>query len=172
MTTHYVLTVSSDDKPGIVRQIADIVSRHNGNWLESRLAQLAGKFVGVIHITVAPDQTANLQGALSGLQADAIFLTMEPLGTTNAHHPARTANFTATGPDRTGIVFEISRAFSQRNINVVELSSECSSMPYSGEPMFTVAGLISLPDPVDIGDLTNDLDAIADSLGIDIHCDV
>lgn len=171
MTTHYVLTVSSNDKPGIVRQIADIVTRHKGNWLESRLAQLAGKFVGVIHITVDADKIEDLQTALSRLQSEAIFLTIEPFGTNSAPAPARTANFTATGPDRSGIVFEISRAFSQRNINVVELSSECSSMPYSGEPMFTVAGLISLPDPVDIDDLTNDLDAIADSLGIDIHCD-
>ncbi len=171
MTTHYVLTVSSDDKPGIVRQIADTVTRHNGNWLESRLAQLAGKFVGVIHITVAADHAADLQVALKQLQADAILVTIEPFGTSSASPPGRTANFTATGPDRSGIVREISRAFSQRSINVVELSSECSSMPYSGEPMFTVAGLISLPDPVDIDDLTNDLDAIADSLGIDIQCD-
>lgn len=47
MSTFLVLTVIADDKPGIVEQLAATITEHGGNWLESRMAQMAGKFAGI-----------------------------------------------------------------------------------------------------------------------------
>ena len=44
MTTYLVLTIIGEDRPGIVESLAEIISDHSGNWLESSMSQLAGKF--------------------------------------------------------------------------------------------------------------------------------
>lgn len=172
MSTHFLLTVISDDKPGIVRRIANTVTRHGGNWLESRMAQLAGKFVGVIHVVTHSQDTGALQESLKALQSEFIYITIEPLASAGDPRPrGREATFTATGPDRPGIVLEISQALAQYNINVVEMETECSSMPYSGEPLFEIRGSLSLPPETDLEQLIAQLDLIADQLGVDLECE-
>lgn len=169
MNAHYILTVISDDKPGIVKQIANTVSKHGGNWLESRLTQLAGKFAGVIRIAVSEQQSDALRAALAELSAGHIHIDMEAVSGAKPRPPARMANFSAAGPDRPGIVFEIAQAFTHYGISVVELATDCSSMPYSGEPLFEAEGTIALPEDTDWEQLIDQLEAIADTLGVDVQ---
>ena len=60
MVTHLVMTVLGDDRPGIVRSISDQVAAAGGNWLESRMAHLAGKFAGIVLVAVHEPQTERL----------------------------------------------------------------------------------------------------------------
>ena len=54
---HYlVLTVMADDRPGIVERIADAVAAAGGNWLESNMSRLGGKFAGILLVDIAEDQ--------------------------------------------------------------------------------------------------------------------
>ena len=46
MKSYLVMTVLGNDRPGLVRSLADTVASHGGNWLESRMARLAGQFPG------------------------------------------------------------------------------------------------------------------------------
>ena len=52
MTTPLVITVISADKPGLVESLAQTISRHGGNWLESRMARMAGQFAGIVRVDV------------------------------------------------------------------------------------------------------------------------
>ena len=168
MLTNIVLTVISEDKPGIVEAIANTVNSHHGNWLESRLAQLAGKFAGVISVSVSPENQQDLTKALDALKAQGINIVIdEQIGSDQPSPEGAPAYFSAAGPDRKGIVKEISQAFASRNINLQSLETELSSMPYSGEPLFQAEGNISLPEGVDLQDLSDTLDEIADNLGLD-----
>lgn len=168
MDKHLILTIISDDKPGVVKQIAKIVSQHKGNWLESQLAQLAGKFAGVIRISLPDEFVSPLDLALTNLSHDNIHVQVNELNTHPRQALKRKANFSAAGPDRQGIVLEITQAFTLHNINVEQLNTKCSSMPYSGEPFFEAEGLLSLPDDTLLADLIEQLDSIADQLGIDL----
>src|SRR5690606_26345178 len=49
-----VLTVIGDDRAGLVNAVAEVVARHGGNWERSQMAELAGKFAGIVLVTV-PD---------------------------------------------------------------------------------------------------------------------
>ena len=62
-----VLTVIGDDKAGLVNAVAQVVARHGGNWERSQMAELAGKFVGIVLVTV-PDA-----------RRDALVTDLEPL---------------------------------------------------------------------------------------------
>lgn len=169
MPTNLVITVISDDKPGIVKQLANTVAEHGGNWLESRLSHLAGKFAGVIRISAEPDKLDALEQALSNLGSQHIRVSMEESSDTPTGNIQRQAAFKALGPDRAGIVLEIAQAFAQYNINVEEFNTNCSSMPYSGDPLFEAEGLIQLPESADLHDLSEQLERIADHLAIDIR---
>ena len=59
-----VLTVIGDDRVGLVEALADTVSSHGGNWEHSQMAELAGKFAGIVVVTVPADRATDLTGAL------------------------------------------------------------------------------------------------------------
>jgi glycine cleavage system regulatory protein len=169
MDKQFILSILSDDKPGVVRQVAQIVSLHGGSWQESRLTQLAGKFAGVVRITLNAEQQPALRASLENLKQDGIRVQVEDVESLRQQAPTRSARFSLAGPDRPGIVLEITQALIQYQINVKDLKTHCSSMPYSGEPLFEAEGILSLPAATDFDLLNDQLNHIADNLALDIQ---
>lgn len=168
MNTQLVLTVICDDRPGVVEQLAQTISNNQGNWLESRMAHLAGKFAGILQVAVADSHQAQLRSALATLGERGFKIVIEDaLAFSKPEY--REFSFSVVGSDRTGIVYEIAQAFAARNINMGELETACSSMPWSGEPLFEATGLIEVPKSVNMNDLYDQLDTIADELAVDIR---
>ena len=56
-----------EDRPGLVESLASIIAAHEGNWSESRMAQLAGQFAGILRASVPDANAAALINALQGL---------------------------------------------------------------------------------------------------------
>ena len=168
MNTQLVLTVLCDDRPGVVEQLAQAISQHHGNWLESRMAQLAGKFAGILQVAVAQEHLEQLRAALNELNTKGFKIVVDTaINTTKPE--CREFNFSVVGNDRPGIVREIALAFAARHINMGELETACSSMPWSGEPLFEATGVIEVPKTVDMNELYDHLDKIADELAVDIR---
>lgn len=168
MQTQLVLIIMSDDKPGVVELLAQTISRYQGNWLESRMAHLGGKFAGILQVSVSNDQEADLTAALMALSKQGLKIVIET-ALSSTKPQGKEFYFSVMGNDRSGIVHEIAQAFSGRNINMMELETACSSMPWSGEPMFEANGLIEVPGAVNMDELYTQLDNIADELAIDIR---
>ena len=70
MTTNLVLTVIGDDKPGLVEALSQAIANNSGNWLESSMSHLAGKFAGILRVSVADAEADKLIAALQGLSPD------------------------------------------------------------------------------------------------------
>ncbi len=169
MVSHLLISIISDDKPGIVEALAEAVAAANGNWLESRLSQLGGKFAGVIRVSVAQEQLAPLEQKLRQLESQQIWVKTERAATDSAKTAELgSAYIHALGPDRPGIVKELSKALVKNHINLANLETALSSMPYSGDPLFEATGQLEIPPSVDMQALRQTLDAIADALALDI----
>ena len=67
MPTSLVLTVLGEDRPGLVEALSHIIAAHEGNWLESRMAHLAGQFAGILRASVPEGNATALLTALQGL---------------------------------------------------------------------------------------------------------
>ena len=67
MTMPLVLTFVGDDRPGLVNAISEKVAASGATWLESRSVRLAGKFAGVVLISVPDDRLTELELSLSDL---------------------------------------------------------------------------------------------------------
>lgn len=163
-----IITLLSDDKPGVVQTVADIIAKEGGNWLESRMSQLAGKFAGILKVSIDKDKVQTLTSSLQGLDASGIQVLIDEAGNGNSEPNAKTLAFELMGADRVGIVSEIANAFSAKGISIDDLETQCSSMPWSGEPLFEASGILIAPDTIDKENLLNRLDEIEDKLGLDI----
>ena len=62
-----VMTLIGADRPGLVRSVAATVTEHGANWLESRMARLAGQFAGILRVDVPENRADGLVQALQQL---------------------------------------------------------------------------------------------------------
>ncbi len=171
MATSLVLTVIGEDKPGLVELLSSTVTTHDGNWLESRMSHMAGKFAGIVRVEIPESSVAAFTAALASLAARGLKVTAEPTATATAavSHPA--LRLEVIGTDHPGIVRDITRALSGRNVNVEELSTECTSAPMSGEPLFRATARLRLPEGVSVEQVRRDLEQVAHSLMVDVTLD-
>jgi glycine cleavage system regulatory protein len=163
-----VLTLIGPDRAGLVELLAQTVTSHSGNWLESRMARLAGKFAGVLQVDVPEERVEALTGALQILSRRGLTVVVEASGDSQVAGTPRLFTLEVVGQDRPGIVREISQVLSQRGVNVEELSTGCESAAMSGESLFRANAQLRLPEGADVDELRGKLEAIATDLMVDL----
>jgi glycine cleavage system regulatory protein len=167
MRSSMVLTVIGLDRPGIVQELAATVAAHGGNWEQSRMAQLAGHFAGILHVSLPEERCAELRRAMEALRATGLQVISEPTSVPD-RHALRALRLELTGNDREGIVRDISRALAARSVNVEELDTSRESAPMSGSALFHARALLRIPADLQIGELQKTLESIADDLMVDV----
>lgn len=167
-----VLTVIGDDRPGLVEQLANVISRHQGNWLDASMSHLAGKFAGIVRIGVAETELAALQASLAALPG--LRVSGEVSATDNlAPRPAglRRLKLTLVGHDRIGIVREVSQVLARHSINVESIATHTSSAPMSATTLFHATAELTAAPTLDASELTADLERLSNDLMVDIALD-
>jgi glycine cleavage system regulatory protein len=169
MTT-LILTVAGADKPGLVAAVADVVDAHEGNWENSRLAELAGTFAGVIEVSVSAERADELDRALSALDG---LLTVAVRTGTAADAPAddRLLDISVLGNDRPGIVREVSGVLSAHALSIEELTTETRDAAMAGGRLFEASVSAKVPASVDVAALRADLERLATEIQVDITVD-
>lgn len=168
MSTYLVLTIIGDDKPGLVELLSETIARHSGNWLESNMAHLAGKFAGILRVSVDDQHADALVQDLQKLSS-VLRLMVEKVRMMEPVARQRALRLSLVGNDRPGIIKEISRALASQHVNVEELSTQCSSAPMSGEPLFNAQALLKAPADLDLQLLQRQLERLADDLIVEIN---
>ncbi len=170
MRTPLVLTVIGDDHPGLVSTLSDTIAAFDGNWTETRMASLGGKFAGILLVTVPQSKADALIGALRQLEAQSLHLA---IGRSTAEAPpgGRLLVLDLIGQDRPGIVRDISHGLTELGINIEELETACVSGSFSGEAMFKAQARLRVPRQVATAELRTVLEAIASELMVDISLD-
>ena len=169
MTTDLVLTLLGPDRPGLVEAVADTIAAHGGNWLESRMAHLAGKFAGILRVEVPAESTGALVNALARLEGRGLRIVLEPSAADSAPLPMQAMELELLGLDRPGLVREVSRLVAQQGINVEELETDRSSAPMSAEMMFRARARLGVPATADLATLRKELERLAGDLMVEIH---
>ncbi len=171
MRASLVLTVIGPDRTGLVEALADIVARHDANWLESRLARLAGKFAGVLRVDAPAERIPELTDALNRLRERGLNVVVEATTDTESQSTPRTLILNLIGHDRPGIVRDVSHALAHRGVNVVEFHTQVVSAPMTGEPLFKATATLHATPQTALDELRDTLDKIAHTLDIDLTLD-
>ncbi len=164
-----ILSVIGEDRPGLVEQIATTVSAHEGNWLESSMAHLAGKFAGIVEISVPPDKSRALRAALSLLPD--LRIAIEESVAEREKPRGRRLTLAVVGHDRIGIVRDISLVLARHRLNVEALNTFTASAPMSAELLFHAEADLETTTELDEAALRRDLERISDELMVDLALD-
>ncbi|MFM1897569.1 MAG: hypothetical protein RLZZ385_2643 [Pseudomonadota bacterium] len=167
MTTYLVLTIIGNDQPGLVERLAQTIADNGGNWLESSMSQLAGKFAGILQVSVADSDADRLIAELHKL-SDRLKLVIEKATVEPVQVPARTLNLSLVGNDRPGIIKEIARTLAGLSINVEDLDTECVPAPMSADVLFKARAVLKAPTDLDLDSLRTTLEQIADDLIVEL----
>lgn len=154
-----------EDRAGIVKSLSDAIANNDGSWRESRMVRLAGHFSGTVLIRIDKDKVDSLRNDLAKL--DALFTVIrDPVD--SQPEESYLMHLNIAGPDRPGIIKEISLALSQQNINVVEMETDVFAAAMSGEVTFAADADIEVPTLINLEALAGHLNEIAEQIGVDI----
>ena len=164
--TFLVLTVIGDDRPGLVGELSATISAHQGNWLESSMSHLAGKFAGIVRVAVPNAQAEPLKAALASLGG--LKVTAETSLEQKSVSAGRRLKLALVGHDRIGIVREVSQVLAKHAVNVEKLETHTASAPMSAETLFHCEADLAAAADIDTRALKTELEKLSDDLMVDI----
>lgn len=161
-----ILTVMADDQPGIVDKVSSIIAQHQGNWLESSLSKLAGKFAGIVRVECSLEQQTTISAALADLEQQGIRVTTDS-ATSLAVESEQQVTLQVTSNDRPGIVKEVSKALAGIGANVLKLETETESAAMSAGLLFSAVITVAIPASLKPEQLGEVLETLSDDLIVD-----
>ncbi len=163
-----IITVLGDDKAGLVDRLSGAIAEHNANWVRSHMAELAGKFAGVVEATVAESEADALIASLDQIQAAGLLhITAERAGDGAGGPSGQRLELHLVGQDHPGIVHHVARVLAEHNVSIDQLQTETAPAPQGGH-VFRANAIVELPEGLDLDDLATELEAIAQDLMIDL----
>ncbi|BFM49973.1 ACT domain-containing protein [Marinomonas sp. THO17] len=166
MSQHLVLSFIGEDKPGIVERLSEVIARHQGNWLESRMAHLADKFAGILTVSVPLAEQDNMISALQSLQQVGLYVRVETAQASGSE--SSTLSLSVVGNDRPGIIKEVSQVLHSLLVNVNELTTSCEPAPMSSEMLFKAEMVLSVPASLPLSELEAALENISSDLMVEL----
>ena len=169
MIQNYLLTLIGDDRPGLVDSLAKVVRQHQGNWLESRLANLAGKFSGIVLVAIPADYSRDFESAIANLKNSGLSVRATKAGEHGSSQGRHSEIIRVLANDRPGILSEVSTVLANLGVNVEELTTDCDPAPMSNEMLFKATARISIPDNIEDEQLSEALEQLADDLVVEFE---
>lgn len=168
MYASIVMTVLATDRPGLVSLLSETIARHEGNWLESRMARLAGQFAGILRVDCPADRAEALLADLSALAAQGLAVQAR-----REEAPVESERSTlvldVVGNDRPGIVRALAAAIAGAGGNVEDFHTSLESAPMAGHPIFHAKGTISLPAGADPAELIAAIEKLGTDLSVSVE---
>lgn len=164
---HTILTMIGPDRPGLVQRVSEALAASGGNWLESRMARLAGQFAGIVLV----DAPEAFLARLPALAEAGLHITATPAGAPPAEAQGGVRlRLEATAQDRPGIVQEVTHAVARQGGNIEEMTTTVANAAFSGEAMFSAAIILTLPE-ARVAALAESLEDLSNDMVVDIARD-
>lgn len=163
-----VLTVIGEDRPGIVAELSELVERHQGNWLESHMANLGGQFAGMVEVAVDAANAGPLTESLKQLGEKGLSVVVAGAGEVVPALPTRSLEIELLGRDHPGIVHEVTEGLADIGVTIETMSTECFSGSMSGGEMFKAVLGIVVPETMSYTAIEKTLHRISNDMMVDV----
>jgi glycine cleavage system transcriptional repressor len=162
-----VISTIGRDRPGIVNELSEAVSKLGLNIEDSRMAVLGGEFAVLMSVSGSAEALTELDQQLAARARAADFAYL--YRPTEARTPAPNLPFAVrvVAMDHPGIVHGIAGFFSGRNINIRDLETESEHAAHTGTPIFNLSMTVEVPAGTRIGQLRAEFEAYCDDQGLD-----
>ena len=160
------ITVIGRDRPGIVAEVSGILAGLRLNLTDSTMTLLRGHFaMTLVCVGEGADPgAAVVEAALAPLTADGNLVAMVRVVPPEITPLVPGTPFTLLvhGADRLGIVAAVTGALARVGGNVTDLTTRLSGA------LYLLSAEVDLPSTVDTDELMAELDAVAESLGVEV----
>jgi glycine cleavage system regulatory protein len=164
----FILTAIGDDRPGLVSALSAPINDHGASWERSEMARLAGKFAGIVVVSVADAKADALVAELTALSAQGLQVVMERTDDVPERGTQR-LHLELLGADHPGIVAEISASLAERDVSIEELSTDVREAPMAGGTLFEARAVLDAPASTSTEALRSMLEGLADELMVEIN---
>ena len=161
-----ILTVVGSDRPGLTRAIAEAVYAAGGNWLESHLSRLGGKYVGSVLIELPEERFGELEAAVHGIDALGVKVDIIAAAETEEHSGQPLA-VEIVGQDRPGIVREVTSVLAGLDVNIEDFITKIEGSAWSGAPLFRAKVQMQVPAGLSTDKVRDALEAISSEVMVD-----
>ena len=169
MRQNLVMTVTGNDRIGIVEEITGLVLSFEGNVEASKMARLGGEFAMLMLVSVPAKRFDAFREAVRGLrEKDYKVSTRETKrGFSKRFAGWATYEIQVKGADHEGIIHEIAHHLAQQGVNIetIETGTEPASM--SGGMLFTMTAVVMIPPTLDVEAVREELEDVGDQLNVD-----
>jgi glycine cleavage system transcriptional repressor len=157
------VTVIGHDRPGIIADVTEALSKLGGNLEDSTMTILRGHFAMTLLVETGADAGA-VEDAMAALTADGSLHVSVGGVPPEQDTVSRGGSYVVTvhGADRTGIVAGVTRVLAEAGGNITDLTTRLSG------DLYVLAAEVDLPDSVDVAALTTQLQESAERLGVDV----
>ena len=163
-----VLTVIGDDRAGLVSELSAPIKTHGGSWERSQLSHLAGKFAGIVLVSVPAKALDALVADLLALGEHGLHVVVERTDQPAERESVR-FSLELLGADHPGIVAEISAALAAQGVSIEELTTDVREAPMAGGTIFEARAVLVAPAGTAPDDLRPMLESLAHELMVDIE---
>jgi len=167
-----ILSVLGRDRPGIVAAVSRALFEQNCNIENVSQTMLQTEFAGIFIVSMSPGATAEdlHRGLCERLSPLGLHVHTKPCE--RGEYPCATAPcepfvITTRGPDRKGLVADISEVIARHGVNITNLQAvfKGGDVPVDNIMIYEV----DVPAAVDQQALARDLRARAEALGLEIN---
>lgn len=172
MNKLYVLSFVGTDRPGLTRQISNTIASSQGNWMESRLSRLAGKYAGILLISLPQTAAGDLLHSLQTMPDCDLKWMMEATestASTSTGSANRNWSLELIGHDRPGIVRDVTDALRALSVNIEDMRSEITDAPMSSEVLFKAKLQLSAPESLPATRIEACIEALTDELMFEVN---
>jgi len=173
--SHLLVSVAGPDRPGIIRELASRLYKHDASISHSKMMTLGAEFSIVMHVECTPDKHAEVRNAL----ADSLFAneglevnvrTVRPLGAAQRVRPAFTGTVSLTGVDQPGLLFRLCDTLSTFGLNIEHLQTEQHRTMGGASQYFTTHCHVCGDKHPELGTLRAALQKLEEDLNV--KCDI
>jgi glycine cleavage system regulatory protein len=166
MNQEVILTVVGSDRPGLTRAIADAVYAAGGNWLESHLSRLGGKYVGSVLVELPQARLGELEVAAKAIDAVGLHVEILPAASEN-QRSGQSLGIEIVGQDRPGIVREVTTVLAGLDVNIEDFTTAIEGSAWSGAPLFRAKAKLLIPASVTTDQVRDALEHISGEIMVD-----
>jgi len=161
-----ILTVVGSDRPGLTRAIADAVYAAGGNWLESHLSRLGGKYVGSVLVELPEERLDELEKA--ACEIDAFGIKVDIIGSAKTdERTGQSLTIEIVGQDRPGIVREVTTVLAGLEVNIEDFATAIEGSAWSGAPLFKGKMKLLVPENLSTDIVCEALEGISGEIMVD-----
>ncbi len=165
---YLVVTALGRDRPGIVNRLSAAVLEHGCNIVDSRMTVLGGEFAVLLMVEGQWNTLAKVENSLPELERalGMQILSKRTAGRSGGRDMLPYA-VEVVAMDHPGIVNQLAAFFSERNINIEDLSTTSYAAAHTGTPMFAVHMTVGIPAEIHLATLREEFMDYCDSLNLD-----